>query len=158
MAMNNLHIRPATSDDIEFVVALLPRRVEFGPPDRRDPGLMMATDREVLTDAIGKPLPATEVLIVQGGSGERLGFIHLTTLTDYYTRQPHGHIADLVVAPEGEGKGIARVLMKAGEAWATRQGFEWITLSVFAQNTHAREVYEGLGYGQDVMRYVKVLN
>ncbi len=86
-----------------------------------------------------------------------LGFIHLQTGTDYYNGEEHGHIADVVVAPKSEGRGIGRVLIAKGEEWARSQGYRWLTLSVFAQNLRAREVYKRLGYGEDIMKYVKEL-
>lgn len=89
--------------------------------------------------------------------GVALGFIHLQAGEDYYYDEPHGHIANLIVAPEGEGHGIGQVLIEMGEAWARLQGFRWLTLSVFAQNLRAREIYQRLGVGEDIMRYVKEL-
>jgi hypothetical protein len=47
--------------------------------------------------------------------------------------------------------------MEQGEQWAREQGYRWLTLSVFAQNVRAREVYSRLGYGEDIMKYVKEL-
>jgi GNAT superfamily N-acetyltransferase len=47
--------------------------------------------------------------------------------------------------------------MGKGEEWARIQGFRWLTLSVFAQNLRAREIYKRLGYGEDIMKYVKEL-
>lgn len=41
-----------------------------------------------------------------------LGFIHLQTGKDYHSHEPHGHIADLIVATQGEGRGIGRALME----------------------------------------------
>ena len=63
----------------------------------------------------------------------------------------------MIVAPEGEGGGIGRALIAKGEEWARAQGYRWLTLSVFAQNLRAREIYKRLGYGEDIMKYVKEL-
>ncbi|MEO6546729.1 MAG: GNAT family N-acetyltransferase, partial [Ferruginibacter sp.] len=72
--------------------------------------------------------------------------------------EKHAHIADVIVAPEGSGKGIGALLMEKAEEWARSQGYHWLTLSVFAQNTRARELYERLGFGPDIMKYVKSLD
>jgi hypothetical protein len=47
--------------------------------------------------------------------------------------------------------------MGKGEEWARIHGFRWLTLSVFAQNLRTREIYKRLGYGEDIMKYVKEL-
>ena len=118
---------------------------------------MLATDIQVLSDKLIATPPGTAIFIAEDEQGIDLGFIHLQTGKDYYYHEAHGHIADLIVAPEGEGRGIGRVLIEKGEEWARSQGFRWLTLSVFAQNLRAREVYQRLGYGEDIMRYVKEL-
>ncbi len=153
----NIQIRLATVDDKEFIISLLPRLVEFGPPSWRDVKQMIATDIQVLSDKIISQPPETAIFIAEDNKGVALGFIHLQTGNDYYSREQHGHIADVIVAPEGEGRGIGRMLIAKGEEWARSKGYRWLTLSVFAQNLRAREVYKRLGYGEDIMKYVKEL-
>ena len=48
-------------------------------------------------------------------------------------------------------------LLLYAEAWALKRGYAWLTLNVFAQNAHARAVYERAGFEQDIIKYVKVL-
>jgi len=154
---SNIQIRPASIGDKEFIISLLPRLGEFGPPPWRDVAQMLATDTQVLSDKLMNQPSGTAIFIAEDDQGVALGFIHLQTGTDYYNHEEHGHIADIIVAPEGEGRGIGRVLIEKGEEWARSQGFRWLTLSVFAQNLRAREVYQRLGYGEDIMKYVKEL-
>ena len=80
-------------------------------------------------------------------SFHKLEVIIITAKTWSYLR--------FIVAPQGEGCGIGRTLMEKGEQWPP--GFRWLTLSVFAQNLQAKEVYKQLGYGEDIMKYVKEL-
>jgi ribosomal protein S18 acetylase RimI-like enzyme len=158
MSINsNIQIRPATRGDHDFIISLLPRLVEFGPPTWRDVSEMITTDTQVLSDKLINQTPDTAFFIAEDEKGVPLGFIHLQPGTDYYNHDQHGHIANIIVAPEGEGRGIGRMLIERGEQWARAQGFRWLTLSVFAQNLRAREVYKRLGYGEDIMRYVKEL-
>ena len=157
-ANSNIQIRPAMLKDKEFILSLLPRLVEFGPPSWRDVTQMTTTDTQVLSESLSAPSSGVAIFVAENESGAPLGFIHLKTATDYYTREKHGHIADVVVAPEGEGRGIGRALMAKGEAWARGQGYKWLTLNVFVKNFHAREVYKRLGYGEDIMSYVKELS
>lgn len=155
---SNIHTRPASIEDKEFILSLLPRLSEFGPPAWRDSAQMLSTDIQVLSEKLTDPPAGTAIFIAQDEQGVDLGFIHLQAGKDYYLHEPHGHIADLIVAPHGEGRGIGRLLMEKAEDWARSQGFRWLTLSVFAQNLRARELYERLGFGEDMMKYVKELS
>jgi ribosomal protein S18 acetylase RimI-like enzyme len=118
---------------------------------------MTATDTQVLSDRLLSQSPGTAIFIAEDAEGVALGFIHLQTGTDYYIREEHGHIADIVVAREAEGQGVASVLIAKGEEWARSQKYRWLTLSVFAQNLRAREIYRRHGYGEDIIKYVKEL-
>jgi ribosomal protein S18 acetylase RimI-like enzyme len=154
---SNIKIRPASIVDHDFIISLLPRLVEFGPSAWRDVPGMMATDRQVVSDKLINRPPDTAIFVAEDERGVPLGFIHLQTGTDYYNHDQHGHIANIIVAPEGEGRGVGRMLIEKGEQWARAQGFCWLTLSVFAQNLRARDLYRRLGYGEDIMKYVKEL-
>lgn len=153
----NINIRPASAGDRDFILSLVPRLVEFGPPTWRNVPRMIATDIQVLTDQLLNHPPDISFFIAEDEKGHPLGFIHLQSGTDYYNHDKHGHIANVIVAPEGEGLGIGRMLIEKGEEWARARGYRWLTLSVFAQNVRAREVYQRLGYGEDIMKYVKEL-
>lgn len=153
-----IHIRPASVADTEFILSLVPRLVEFSPPSWRDAAQMTTTDRQVLRDKLVHQPAGTAIFIAEDSDGVALGFIHLHAGTDYYNRAEHGHISDIIVAPAGEGRGIGSLLIAKGEEWARSQGYRWLTLSVFAQNLRAREVYQRLGYGEDIMKYVKELS
>ena len=154
---SKIRIRPASVNDQAFILSLLPRLVEFGPPTWRDVPQMIATDMQVVSEKLMNPSTDVAFFIAEDEKRIPLGFIHLETRTDYYYHQKHGHIANLIVAPRGEGQGIGRMLIEKGEEWARAQGYRWLTLSVFAQNLRARNVYQQLGYGEDIMKYVKEL-
>jgi ribosomal protein S18 acetylase RimI-like enzyme len=154
----DIHIRTAHIDDKEFIISLLPRLLEFGPPSWRSGTQMTEVDTKILIDKLGNQPTGTIIFIAHDNKNVPLGFIHLQSGTDYYNSESHGHISDIIVAPEGQGKGIGSMLMLKAEEWARSQGFRWLTLSVFAQNIRAREMYERLGYGQDIMKYVKELD
>ncbi len=153
-----LHVRPAEPRDRNSILAMVPRLVEFGPPRWRDPVLMTQVVRQMLDGVLQAPPRTSTIFIAEEGDGTPLGFIHLETATDYFTHEAHGHISDLVVAEAGEGRGIARALIEAGDAWARGRGYRLLTLNVFTENQHARAVYRRLGYGEDTIRYVKPLD
>jgi len=51
----------------------------------------------------------------------------------------------LVVDPKHRRKGLAGHMMAQAAIWAARQGCDWLTLAVGAQNTPARALYASLG-------------
>jgi len=155
---SHLQVRVASLDDLEFIISLLPRLAEFGPPPWRDSSGMLDTDTGVLNEALLNPSANATFFIAADDPDVPLGFIHLEAGHDYYNHEAHGHIANLIVSPEAEGRGVGQLLLNKAEEWAQTQGFRWLTLSVFAQNTRAREVYERNGYGADIMNYVKELS
>jgi ribosomal protein S18 acetylase RimI-like enzyme len=155
---SNIKIRAASISDKEFILSLVPRLFEFGPPSWRDSNQMVEVDTQILINKLDEAPPGTAIFIAHDINNIPLGFIHLQSGTDYYNSEKHGHISDIIIAPAGEGKGIGSMLIDKAEEWARSQGFRWLTLSVFAQNLHAREVYEHLGYGADIIKYVKQLD
>jgi len=155
--MPTIRVREATEADNDFILSLVPRLAEFGPPPWRDAADMTAIDVRVVSDKFTAMPDGTAMFVAEDDTGERLGYIHLEPGTDYYDPIEHGHVADLVVAAAGEGRGVARALMAEAEAWAKRRGYHSLSLTVFAQNERARALYERLGYGQDMMKYVKRL-
>lgn len=153
-----VRIRLASVEDEDFLISLVPRLTEFGPPAWRDAAQLTAFDAQVLSERLANPPKGTVIFIAEAGDGAALGFIHLRVGTDYYNHEEHGHVEDLIVAPEGEGRGVGRLLMEKGEEWARAQGYGWLTLSVFARNVRARNLYGRLGYGKDIIKYVKELD
>jgi GNAT superfamily N-acetyltransferase len=154
---SDVRIRAASDADREFVISLMPRLVEFGPPAWRDAAQMTAHDTRVITESLLNPTPDTAVFIAEDAGGAPLGFIHLHAATEHYNREEHGHVEDIIVAPEGEGMGVGRALLEKAEEWARGRGYRWLTLNVFAENLRAREVYRRLGYGEDMGKCVKEL-
>jgi ribosomal protein S18 acetylase RimI-like enzyme len=89
------------------------------------------------------------------GDNIPIGFVYAATNTNFFTGEQHAHVKDLVVAKNGEGKGVARKLLSAVEAWAKSREYRFITLSVFPQNSRAVKTYERGGYSIDVLRMLK---
>lgn len=152
-----LIIRNAVESDRRFVLANVPRLSAFGQRAWREREAMLATDLAVIERALTSQAPNTVVMVAESAEGVPLGFIHVTSAKDYYTRAEQAHIADLVVAKEGEGQGVGAALMQAGEAWARTRGFRLLTLNVFVENTRAQKLYDRLGFEQDTLQYIKPL-
>ena len=155
--ISDVRIRTAERRDRDFILSIVPRLMEFGPPPWRAAAQMTATDKEIIEQVLLTKPSGTMILLAEDASGTPLGFIHLNTTQDYFTREQHGHISDVAVAPAGEGRGVGRRLIEAGEEWARAQGFRLLTLNVFPDNRRALNLYERLGYGQDTIKYVKEL-
>jgi GNAT superfamily N-acetyltransferase len=152
-----VRIRHAESKDRDFILSLASRMVEFGPPPWRDPSQITSADQRVLDNVLSVHPPKTAIFIAEDSEGIALGFIHLHTDIDYFTLEEHGHVSDIVVAASGEGRGVGRALMEAGEEWARQQGYRLLTLNAFVGNLKARRLYQKLGYGEETIKYLKVI-
>jgi ribosomal protein S18 acetylase RimI-like enzyme len=152
---NNIVVREASAEDTDFVVSLLPSLCEFGVPPWRDAGTMTAIDIAVLSAELKNKNEGTIIFIAEDEEKNRLGFIYLQPGTDYYQKNPHGHISDIVVAPNARGKGIGKILLQKAEEWARSNGYKQLTLNVFYGNHQARKLYSESGFGEDVVKYVK---
>jgi ribosomal protein S18 acetylase RimI-like enzyme len=156
--MSEIQIRTAKTEDMEFIVSLVSRLTGgFELPSWRESKQMNAVDAEVLSRVLLTNPPESIILVAEDKNGISLGFIHLNVSTDYYNPEKHGHISDIIVAPNGEGRGVGKALMAAAEEWGRNNGFKYLTLNVFKNNTRARRLYEKLGYGEDTIKYRKEL-
>jgi GNAT superfamily N-acetyltransferase len=151
-----VRIRPFRPDDRNFILSLVPRLTEFGDVPGRDRVAMHARDREVLEQAMDLPTSDT-ALFVADDEGKPMGLIHLTTAEDYYTNSMTAHIADVIVSPGAEGRGIGSALIAYGEQWARDCGFDMLTLNVFMTNQKARQLYVRLGFHEEWIRCIKRL-
>jgi GNAT superfamily N-acetyltransferase len=150
-------VRAAVAGDRPFVFAAAQRLGSFDMPAWRTPQELVAGERRTLDAFFEAPPPGTALLVAESDAGERLGFVYLEPMQDYFTLEVHGHVGILAVTEAAAGKGVGSALMRAGEAWATEQGYRKITLNVFERNRRARAVYDRLGYTPETLRYVKIL-
>ena len=104
-----------------------------------------------------QPGESTVLLIAERGPAEPLGCLFATTEPDFFTGRLGAHIEVVAVTAEAEGRGIARMLLAAGEDWARKRRYDHVTLNVFVANARARAVYESLGYSPETIRYRKAL-
>jgi ribosomal protein S18 acetylase RimI-like enzyme len=135
---------------------LIPRLHQFGPPPYRDVAVMNAAEASATAAAIDGGEERV-VLVATDDQEQRLGFVHVETAVDFFTRERHGHISTLVVSPDAEGRGVGRSLLDAAEAWCVRRSYRLLTLHVFDGNTAARNLYERAGFAIDTIKYLKRL-
>jgi ribosomal protein S18 acetylase RimI-like enzyme len=156
--VRGVRVRAARAGDAEFILSLVPRLAEFDLPSWRDADVMTAAEQDVIADAIASPKQTEAIFVAEDDDGELLGFVHVVTSVDYFTREARGHVSALVVAPTGERRGTGRALMHACEEWARARGYPLLTLNVFACNTRAISFYQRLGYSADTLKYAKKLD
>lgn len=158
MHTSEWHIRPARADDLEFLLSLTPRLAHgFELPPGREAGEIVQVEGRALAEALDRPTADTALLVAERPGGDRAGIVYVQQQVDYFRQRAHALVAILAVGAELEGQGAGRALLDAAEAWARGQGFDMITLHVFAGNARARAVYVRQGYAPETVRYLKWL-
>ena len=151
-------IDPAEASDRAAILALVPRLRAFGEVPLRAGAVLDAGERRTLNGFFEHPSPGAQLWVARADAGTLLGFAYAEVALDYFTREPHGHLGILALSESAQGQGIGRALVNEVEAWAQRNAFRFVTLSVFAGNEHAREFYERLDFRVDTLRYIKALD
>jgi ribosomal protein S18 acetylase RimI-like enzyme len=155
---SELLIRSAEADDDEFILGLVERLVDFELPKWRKKNVVSEGIRRDLTRHLENQPPGSFLFIAEDAvSGDRLGFLHLQTVTDYFTGHLNCHVSDLVVTKGADGRGIGRALLGYAEDFAREHRCERLTLAVFPGNTRAKELYESAGFGVELLRMAKPL-
>ena len=150
-------LRPAAPSDGPSLLRLTARLAAFPVPGHRQATEIELADHAILRRALEEPRDDNLLLVADDPADGIVGYIFVTTRTDYFTGKPHAHIEILTVAAGQEGKGVGRTLMDAAEAWSARRGYAQVTLNVFATNERARTVYARLGYEPELVRYRKAI-
>ena len=153
-----LLVRSANADDDEFIFGLIERLVDFDLPKWRRRNVVVEGIRKDLSRHLEEQ-PAGHFMFVaeDDSTGERVGFLHLQTVTDYFTGHQNCHVSDIAIARSHDGHGIGRALLGYAEKFAREHRYERLQLNVFPGNERARKLYEELGYGLDMLRMVKPL-
>jgi ribosomal protein S18 acetylase RimI-like enzyme len=68
------------------------------------------------------------------------------------------YVSMLAVTTEAEGSGVGKALLAAADDWARQRGYRHLALDTFGDNTHARAVYQRLGYQEESVRMVRLLD
>jgi ribosomal protein S18 acetylase RimI-like enzyme len=154
----DLLIRAANADDDEFIFGLIERFVDFELPKWRRRNVVVEGIRADLSRHLEEQPAGSFMFIAEDdATGEKVAFLHLQTVTDFFTGHQNCHISDLAVIRSHDGKGIGRALLGYAEKFAREHRYEKLQLSVFPGNERARKVYEEAGFGVDVLRLVKPL-
>ena len=157
-AVTSTTIRSATPDDVEAILAIMPRLAEFDVPASRDPQHLWMHDAAMLRSWSEGNKDDCFVHVAVAQDERIAGFAMVSLRPELLSEAPSSHLEAIAVAPGFERLGIGARLLRDAESEAARRGAETITLHVFAANTRARSLYEREGYCGELMRYIKPLD
>ncbi len=149
-------VRPYNPGDREFVFSLA-SRLTIGMPAWRDPRLCLIAVQGWINGRIEQHGVNTMVFIAEDDRGERLGFATVTHET-HFTGERQAYIGELAASESAEGQGVGKALVQACEQWARDQGYRVISLVTGAANGHALGFYHHLGYQDEDIRLIRLLD
>jgi ribosomal protein S18 acetylase RimI-like enzyme len=141
-------IRPATTDDTDFLVDMLLEAINW-TPDRSIDRLEATTDPELAHYVEDWMRPTDFGFIAVDDAGDRIGACWLRYFDS--TDPSYGYVADDVpelnisVVADVRGQGIGRSLVRASVAEARKRGIARISLSVEHGN-RAVDLYKSEGF------------
>jgi ribosomal protein S18 acetylase RimI-like enzyme len=118
---------------------------------------MLATMEGYLLDGIDVNPEQGTLLIAERSDGTRLGAVSVSHHQNF-TGEQQAYIGELAVIEEEEGHRIGHILADAAEEWARERGHTLLVLDTGAANTRARRFYTNLGYREESVRLVKLLD
>lgn len=148
-----MKIARATPADAEDWVAM---RTALWPSGAN--GEHAAEIAELLVDA-----GETVNLIARGADGAALGFAEAALRRDYVNgckTSPVAFLEGIFVTPEARGRGVARALVEAVEAWAREEGCTEFASDVAEHNIASQSMHHALGFAetQRVVFFKKALD
>jgi len=150
-------IRPASKEDGDAMLALMPRLADFDIPPTRNPEHLWGHDAEMLREwLLGREMDCF-VHVAEDERGTVVGMAMFRLRPELLSDEPSAHLEAIAVSREAEGRGIAAGLLAACEKDAGARGALSMTLHVFACNRRARAFYDRSGYDGELMRYTKPL-
>ncbi len=153
--MPEIHIRPATSDDVEALCRLYYELHECharGVPDQlHSLGAFDERDWTDLVTALERLIgDDSAALMVAERGGAVVGLVEAYFRTDAPSparrARSHAYVQSLVVDEAVRGRGVGRALMAAAHAWAAARGAIEIELDTWEYPGGPLTFYESLGY------------
>ena len=135
----NLHIAPATPEDVPLMLDLIRELAEY----EHEPDAAQATAQQ-LHDALFGARPAAEAAIVRidgEGVGWALWFQNFST----WTGKPGLWLEDLYVRPQHRKRGAGKALLVYLAGLCVERGYGRFEWSVLDWNTPSIAFYESLG-------------
>ena len=150
--MTDIIIRPATAADRPFLDSLDGRLIAEAVVPEITQDEIVAFQDDYTRKALDADEPGMVTLVAEDAAGARLGYIRLEPHRDMLTGGTAGYVSMLAVRAEAEGRGVAKRLMEAADAWAVQSGFRFLLLDVFASNATARRFYARGGFVDESLR------
>ena len=144
MAATSLEIRPVDwqkANESQAVVEVLDSYASHmllgGVP-------LSATVRANLSAELAKR--PQSIVLLAWSEGQAVGLVIAFEGFSTFACRPLINIHDLAVLPKFQCRGVGKALMAAVEAEAVRRGCCKLTLEVLENNSHARKLYEAVGF------------
>lgn len=150
-----IRVRAFEAEDREFVMGLAERLV-IGMPAWRDPERWLKAVEGWIEVSLAAHGGQSMVFVAEDERGKRLGFASVSH-DRHFTGDPQAYIGELATSEAAEGAGVGKALVDACEGWAREQGYRFITLATGAANARALGFYRHLGYQDEDVKLVKVL-
>ncbi len=151
----------AEPGDAPAVIAQLPRLAAFDHPPRLDSEDFWRGDAETVRRWRDGGEPDCFIILARAAAGDLAGDLAGTALVrlmpEVMSQHASSHLEALTVAEGFEGQGIGAGLIAAAEREAKERGALSITLNVFRRNERARQLYDRLGFEQEIHRCIKML-
>lgn len=155
-------VRSAEMGDIGDVIELAAEMAIHSMSPFRRPGteLIIADRREDLQSLYQTWWdPDTGIFVARSSSGRLLGHVLVKVgCKEFLTGEDQAWIFDLAVAPDHWGTGLAKRLMEAAEEFAAERGMGYLGLTVTCANMRAAKFYANMGYQDERVQMVKILN
>lgn len=156
LCLSAFTIRPAQPADEARILTIAERLAAFDPTSRAADEIV-SRERRALAEALARPAQDSALLVADDPKLGLLGILLLETRRDYFTDEPHGHVAILAVAREAEGQGLGKLFLETAEHWGRERNFRRLTLSVFVDNRRAKEFYARQGWRPELETHFKNL-
>lgn len=147
--MEGIHLREATSEDLEALLTLEQKLIEaerpFDPTIREPPLVYYDLARMLATDEFYVLVAADEDKIVSCGYGT-------TKLArPYLDHDQYAYLGFMYTLTEYRGKGINKLIVDALLEWAKDNGLIEIRLTVYQDNIPAIKAYEKAGFAKHLI-------
>jgi GNAT superfamily N-acetyltransferase len=132
-------IRPAGKSDLPAVIQM------YAQPDLDNGSVLSATAAEMIYDKM-KSYPNYQIYVAEV-EGQLVGTFALIILDNLiHLGSPSGVVEAVAVAPEWQGKGIGKAMMRYAWNLCQRAGCYKLTLSSNLKRHRAHAFYESLGF------------
>ena len=156
--MNEFEITDAEVADVPAMLSHFPRLADFELPPNRQPHYFWQTDAAALKAWSAGNEPDLLVQKAVDGTGRLLGLTITRMGEEFLSHEPSAHLEVVLVTKEAEGRGVAKALIYAAEENAQKHGAKSMSLHVIGTNKRARQVYQHLGYYEEIIRNIKHFN